>query len=577
MYKSGEPPKPSRRGDAEVQTQETTQVQPGKGQDFRHIMEDLRPIHVRKIDAALKRASERPTSPPGLTVCDPLGDHDGKLHDYLLTIEPALMEFARTHGDIDVSVICLDKSRQNPINNLGGRKGAGDSAMQTYWEMVDRAANLLRSMTDTELVSLDLIRVSPTSDEGITILAGRNLPSDISTRFSRALSMAKKELNLRGKEYNVVIDADNHPEAFNLDLDAFSRVLKHPEVVTSCKYTMSPPRQLGKDEREGFIMDEIRTEENHEIAFYPLLPDEFRVIGDGRAEVRSPFPTNLYREEAAIVWGGYFVEIKLEIPGNICTQLLRFTEDGKEGGIAWEGTRKGYSELFSGVGGMRILNTMFGKARANEVLTPIAEAMGEIESKYTSVIPLNGGYLQYWVDALPSGGSVEELVRTTVQRHMGEAGSLPFKPVVTVLDASEYKVPEARAAFILESMGKRECPPQLLDKTDFLLNFIENINPKVQHQIYQTLTMGPNHIRISDLARMQQLRRICSSRRTIRDTEDLVWKLRKDPVNHLGADDSKKKELEEWLFDFSWEHADRIFKALTQRIQREMIGRDSSS
>jgi len=54
-------------------------------------------------------------------------------------------------------------------------------------------------------------------------------------------------------------------------------------------------------------------------------------------------------------------------------------------------------------------------------------------------------------------------------------------------------------------------------------------------------------------------------RRTIRDTEDFVWILRRD--DGLPQDiQSRRGDLEKWLFEFSAEKAGQVFRVLAEEI-----------
>ncbi len=80
---------------------------------------------------------------------------------------------------------------------------------------------------------------------------------------------------------------------------------------------------------------------------------------------------------------------------------------------------------------------------------------------------------------------------------------------------------------------------------------------------------GRSPLRLSELDMIQSVKWICSMRRTIRDTEDLIWTLRND--DSLPADiKSKRGELEKQFWDFAWERQPKMFRLLTDFIQRAM-------
>jgi hypothetical protein len=568
MYREGRPPITKPEGEKGTPTPKNASFPPMP------LVEGMSPPReIRAIDAQIRRVSELPISPPGFTTCDPQGAPERRLHQYLLEIEPILLQMARTHGDVDISVISLDKSRQNPLNMLFGRKGAGDESMDAYWAMIDRAASILKAMCGN-IVKLDLIRVSPTSDEGIIIIAGRDLPKDIDVRFERAMASAKKELDLRERKYIHHIPGEG---SFNSDLDAVSRVLRHREMIVSSKFSVSAPRRVSPDEKEGFILDEIRQQENREIPFFERLPLTFRVNDHGLAEVKSPFSTNLVREEMDNVRGGCFIEVKFKATDAEAREVLKYIANGP----GWEGTRKGYSEAYSGNFGMRGFNTFIGKARTNSVLTPIAQAFGDLESqKDLTVLPVSGGYLQWFVEMAPNASNllmVDEMIRRRIHSQIKDDpgyGSFGFEPHIMMLDADGLPVSQVRSRFILDSLGKKFYPAEVLDRSDFLLSFLEIASSSVQRQTIESLaTDGGIHVKLSDIDKMQMVRRICSGRRTIRDTEDLIMVLRKDLGLHPEIA-AKRGDLEQWLFDFSWENGGRIFNQLARRIESELKSRE---
>ncbi|MFH0885158.1 MAG: hypothetical protein V1861_05610 [Candidatus Micrarchaeota archaeon] len=537
----------------------------------------------RKIDAALRKAASLQIDAVPVIVCDPQGAEEKKLHRYLVTIEPTIMEVGGSGFEMVVGLI--DKSRQNPINKLGGMDQAGEMAMRAYWSVADRSTSLMCAMEGFDLAKVDLIRVSPTSDEGIFIMGGRDVTAQLKRKFGEEASLrdvfrgawkiARKGLDLRAFTYTLDVPQGNGSvERFDLDLEAFSRVLRHPEMVVSSSVSLSEPRRVRSSEREGFIHDEIRNLENREIAFYDALPKSFRGNNGGRAEVASPFFTNLMKTEQNSKDSGSYVEIKLRAKPEDARELLRFVSDHPE----WKGTSKGYAAIFSGNFGMSAFNTFLGKARTNNILTFIAQAMGDISSEHKTVLPMNGGHLSYWVD-MPSNDLTVDLVRKAIMRRMrGELGDLDIglEPSIIIVDAQGMKLSDMRARFILNSMGKDLYPPQVLDMTDFVLNFIENVHPAYQQQIYEALAKkenGGKRVSMEDLDNMQMLRRICSSHRTIRDTEDIVWTMRRD--NELPEDTRPKKDdLETWLFEFSYERYEHIFRLLAETIRNQIRNRN---
>lgn len=511
--------------------------------------------------------------------CEPQGEQSKRLNSHLGNLEPRLRDLAIPEPDTNAIVGETDKGRQNAMNKLAGMAG-GDQIIQAYWDKLGLAVSAVSRANGCERIGVHLIRVAPRSDEGVLLIAGRRLGEHTKLEFEEALKLADRQIDLSRYTYTLDIPTKEGVRRFSLDLEAFSRVLKYgKDMVTSCNYVLSDPITIHPDGRAGFIQEEIKRIENGEVRFYGHLPVSFQGIGS-LAEVRSPFTTNLSDSGIVSLSSGAFVEIKLRMRGSDAEGLLPFTEDGwglplgMEGSI---GTRKGFAEIFSGEIGMRGLNTFIGKARANRVLSAITHAMADLAGTgLDSVIPITGGYLSYWVDMSASHQTAETIKETIAGRirsaeRNGIDLDLSFEPAVRIMDASGMDISDVRARFILGSLGKGLYPAGVLERTDFLINFIENVRPAVQMDIYQAMAEEGSPA-LHDLDNINLIKRVCSKRaggrRTIRDTEDLVWVLRND--DKLPAEiKSRKGDLERWLFDFSWEKAARMFLLLTERVQAE--------
>ncbi|MDD5339857.1 MAG: hypothetical protein PHV13_01265 [Candidatus ainarchaeum sp.] len=520
---------------------------------------------VAKRAHALFRKFGEAVEPAPFQVCSQHSESMQTLHNHLLSVEMQLAAVATTGNGYSLIVGMLDKSRQNAINHLGGFTGAGDAAMAAHWEVARKAVALLAFINGSEYG--ELIRANSSSDEAIFNLGGKHLGRHAETEFPIAWAYARDSVDLRKYEYSIEVPWNGDIEVFKLDLEAFSSVLRHREMVLTCDSSISQPRRI-TPESQGTIAEEIRKLEDKEVAFYRSLPPAFRGFGSV-AEANTPFDINLATLGINKRNSGSYVEIKLGVDGADAMKLLDFVQD--HGGI--KGTRKGFAEIFSGRFGMRGFNTFLGKARANSILTPMAWAMKDM-AKETSVLPLNGGYLQYWVD-LPPDAATRERVEKAVARRLRATKdtSVPFRPVVTLLDASQAALPEARARFILEALGKGGAyPAEILNRTDFILNFLENIDPKVQKMIYMKMARkekGATPILDSDLEHIEHIRQICAHRRTVRDTEDLVWTLRMDDTLPAGIK-AKKAEIEAWLFEFSWARFESTFRFLAERIREQI-------
>ena len=105
---------------------------------------------------------------------------------------------------------------------------------------------------------------------------------------------------------------------------------------------------------------------------------------------------------------------------------------------------------------------------------------------------------------------------------------------------------------------------------EFLPSLIENVHLIFQQRVYAGLSSDGGGMSSMDKKNIEALEWVCAHRRTIRDTEDLVWVLRKDE-ELPGRIASRRTDLEQWLFDFSSGMAGRMFSLLAQDIA--MLGR----
>jgi hypothetical protein len=484
------------------------------------------------------------------------------MRNQLLLVEAGLAALAYERNDkrnvYDFVVAMLDKYRLNAINSIGG-SSAGDMTMAAHLKVAENVAEFLARTIGAEYAGL--IRPNLFSDEAVLITAGRNLEMDTELVLNAAWMEARENVNLRDYKYDLTVPGRGDAEVFHLDLEAFSEVLRHPEMVRACEYSMSKPRHVRLD-LPGFIAEEIRELEDRKVAFFKDLPDKFKTAGS-RPEATTPFEANLATAGITRKNSGSCIEIKLGVDEADARKLLEFTRN--HDGI--KGTRKGFAEVFSRRIGMRGLNTFLGNTHANSILTAIALAMEEV-AKSTDVRPLDGGYLQYWV-GLPSDNNTRKLIEDAVARRIPRA----FKPLVTMLEASGMELTEAKERFILKALGKDTAHPAgILERTDFMLNVLENIDKEVLGGIYEkmkTRENGSTPIVESDLEHIKHVEEICLHRRTIRDTEDFIWTLRMDEMlpEQIKA---RKAELEAWLFEFSWARFESVSRFLAESI-RERI------
>ncbi len=528
-------------------------------------------------------AHEKGISPPDVVQCNPIGERERKLHYYIeRRLEPMFEEVAYEVPGFSFVVGCLDKSRQNPINKLGGMD-AGDQAIAVYLDIAARATQLVASRNGSEKISNHLLRVSPTSDEAIVVIGGNKLTRETEVEFRDSWFKAKAVTDLTKYVYKLEVPYNGSSRIFQLNLDAFSKVFTHPEIVTAATFMISKPVVVDPDSEGGFIQEEIRKLENKEARFYEFLPRNIKIEG-GRAEVATQFNESLTTMGIGTRTGGSYVEVKFAMTYEDAMAILPFTKN--DWGLAYglentSGTRKGLKELFSRLAGMTFFNTYMGKFRANEVLTAIVKAFEEIMARGVEVIPVAGGYMQYWVDLPPTKETARRIEAKLRERlhssRRGEAGyvSLGMEPVVTVIDATTVSREDLRSRSILDSLGLPQFHPRTLGNMDFVLNFFENVDEGVQEEIRGRLAAHNGGVPMSeeDLGRMRLMGIVCDEkkggRRTIRDSEEVLHTLVND--EQLPEEvRSRRDELKEWFPRFANEWKERIHMLLAKEIEKRM-------
>ncbi len=563
-------------------------------------------IEQRRVRVMLKQAKDR-TEMEGsdvpdteFKVCDPQADENVSVID--ATKKPKMETYMRNRVELELQAQAAlaelegetykiivgetDKSKQNPINHLGDPDGAGDAAMQLYLDIVQTAIKRVAGINGSRNIASYMVRVSDSSDEGVFAIGGITLPESPQVQFREALNMIYREVDLTDERYSYTVTIGERE--FKLNLEAFSRVLRHPNVVKACDFKVSDPIPIESDSRRGFATEAIRRLGNEEVWFRDELPECLKTNG-GEPEVNTPFKSNLVKQGETRTMHGMFVEIKLTLPEGAKMPLLALTEDVRDGKrLVKRGTRKGFAEIFSGNTGMRGLNTFVGKPVANGYMSAIAHAMGDLAEAGVKVVPISGSHLQYWLSA-PAGEETAEMVREAISRRINapEATedhkymSLELTPRVAWMDATQRDLDDVRARFILDSLEKQHYPVQMLARTDFLLNFIEYLNQAVQDDIFGQLALERNGrapIEVEDLDNIGMIRYMCSRRKFIRDTEGLIWTLREDYFDESDPQRGKlhakinanRDNLEDWVFKFAWERYDKLRLLLTERIEKEM-------
>ncbi len=503
----------------------------------------------RRFQQKAKRLYQRGVKVKEIVTCNPLskhGDESKKLPDLLAEdVEPQLRDAAvAEYGNYKCAVGKTDKSGMNALNHLLTREG-GDQAMDVYWDELALATALTATAIGSDGVGLPLIRVNPISDEGIVEISGKDLTTDIRYQFARSWEIARNSMDLTKRIYPVQLPG-GHGEVVHLDLEAASRVLRNPGMMTAARFTLSDPFIVP---RQGPFLQEALRRLANTASLIPGLR--------GLAEVDTPFESNLFADGVVSKLRGSFVEIKFDISpvADIFRGLIPDIRVGNR--LVKKGTRKGWAEVNSGRGGMRILNTMYGEAGANELMTPIPQALYELARAGVSVSPVSGNYMQYYVDLPP------EIAKKSVLAALSNKGTL-YMPSVETMDARGMPIEDVRARFILKSMGMEDRPAEDLKRMDFLVNFLEHVRPNFQEQIFEEMGLSE-----AQMERINLLKKTCSKRRTIRDMEDLYWTLRNDrelPEDVLQRAD----ELRRFAIEFSVENYEAMFLKLTGVIFNEM-------
>jgi hypothetical protein len=551
-------------------------------------VDSLRPKEERVALVQMREARARRINVPPLFTCDPTGKDDSvKLENHLrANVEPELRDqaaVAEVEGQkMRFLTAISDKSSLTGITLLGGEE-CGNQSLGRFNIATAQAMGDVEAANGGERCGLFLNRLGTRSDEGAQIIGSASLGPNADVQFKIALELEMSEMaqkGLSGVKYTANVQTPHGIETMELTLKAFSRMLAHPEIVVAGNFKIAKPAPVREDAKPGFILEEIRKLENDEVVFYPRLPRVYNGNG-GLPEVKTPFKGSLKANGKKSMSGGTFIEIKLAMTDEQAAAFLPFTSDKRdaEGRLIETGTRKGYSEIFSRRAGMRFGNTFWGKARSNSILTPITLGMEDILKTGVDVVPVAGGYLQYWIDA-SDGASTAEMVANAIRARVNarvptdDIGyiDLRLEPSVLTLDATGMNLDDVRAKFILKSLGKDMYPVAALSRADFLVNFLWLVSDPIQQQVFAGLAMSENGrlpVRLSDLDMIQSVKRICSIRRTIRDTEDLIWTLRNDDA--LPAEiKSKKGELERQFWDFAWERQPKMFALLAGFIKGAM-------
>jgi hypothetical protein len=469
--------------------------------------------------------------PVKLQVCDPQGEAHEKIKHHFTMLEPLIKEKAGPNG-CGMMIFLVDKAKQTAINNLFGRSPVGDEAINIYWEIICEAAALIAMACSGKKVSVNVYRVAGNSDEAVVVVTGERLTKPDRNALKRAWGIARSSHDLKRRRFNL----DGKPR---VNLEQMSETMIHPEAIVAAHILASDPIRITSKTEDGFVLDAVRRVEDDEISgFISLVPDGFRQI-QGVAEVSSPLGSDLTRQHVQKKDSGFYVEIKMETEMRNCQGLFD---------IIREYTRKGLAEAHFGRFGMRGMNTIAGKARANKFLSAVVEAMFDFGKETESMVcPVSSGYLTYWVD-LPRTSENIRKIEEAIQKRLGAHGISQFRPNLVTTSASGLQVDDVRARMILDSIDRQSDAVSVLDRTDFLVSFVANIDHPARLRILQEIGIPP-----LDRRNFEIMEAVCG--REVRSTEDMVAKIRWDDriIEQVATD---RRGYEEWMFDFAREKAE---------------------
>ena len=515
---------------------------------------------------------------------------------------------AAANQNVYMIVGITDKGRQNPINYLGGKEEAGNAALSAYWDMLRIALALTRKTFEekyggeVEVYDAPMMRVSERSDEGNVVFLvaakdndkARTVAYEIQAEFATRLNQVKEYMVgthrpameegrfPRLDDYQFVVPHDMGNGLIKIgtkpysDLEKFSKLLEYQEMVVSLTYRLGRPVRVTGNEKPDFVLDLIRRIEEEEVEFRDLLPSGLKVRG-GRANIDSPFSESLVAlgvEEP--IQNGFYVEVKLSPSADDNMEAATFIRDGW-GGERTLGTRKGYAEIIGfnrsesvPEWGMRGLNTFIGKSGANGALSAVAQAIWKIKEECAadgcdlSIVPVDG-HLRYHIEGnIDKLEFVDRVIRKIEETLRNQIGGT-FSAIIRTLESAETAVGDVARKFELSAMGKTEYGVGILQKTNFLVNFIEVVRKNrvdLQGEVVSSVVGGDEQI--TCLEKICQMRAIFSQHRTIRDTADLVAILRNSPMIVLTREE--RDELENWFFEFANNHADALKEELNKRL-----------
>jgi len=430
--------------------------------------------------------------------------------------------------DEQVVMITLDKSRQNMINYLLGRGLGGDAALKAAMECIKKATY---ETFNNNLVNGErpyILRYSEFSDEFTIILKARGITDEKIRMFSKNLRKAV-ESDFSSYEWS----EPNGSGLLRTNLERASEIYKHPEIVATSTVSGIKAWKAGDIRSEDFLKSGLEETERAKLHYLGLLPSVYReVMPEG--EMTSPFRMRL---NGGVLPMGTVVEVKLmrnvspeqyEQEARLLMKYIvrDFTD---ENGHVYRGTKKGLYEILANDMGRRLFN-LVGNSRCNKIfISPVLEGAFEFgQMNDLLVVPSDD------LNFLFIGAQLNDDLRVELARHISPKLSHGFRPRIKAIPTDGLTLNQLRPEFELMDIGMRgSVTHKALDDANFLINAIENIDPKVRAELF-------NGLGVYNIRNLVEVHGMFERIRTIRNVQDYTF-----VANTIG-----REELVSWLWNF---------------------------
>lgn len=458
-----------------------------------------------------------------------------KVHSYeryTRELESVLFRRAQAEHNLGCVVTTGDKASLNNINKTGDFQGAGDASVKLVQDILQES--MLRAYEEI-CGNPYLIRKNGGSDETVQLSAGdyNRLLEVVVGRpdiFSKIVEKVRRDYakKLSVYEYKarkLRLDVLPEPvvEEVPLDLERYSRALKDPMLITLAH--IGSPRVLRiADQEPGFIERTVADIDAQElIRIQSLLPPSFRPQLGSVPEFPGPFDQLM----------GFAPEksCAIEIKFRHTDEYNRFAPL-RVMGLA----KKGIAEVMSGDVGLRYINTFYGKHVADHILSSVAHAMSRINNELRRVRKTESNliYVVENSDSTEIQEKATELINNMIRENgLGRVGLVPSLTGINV--GEDVHVNDLRASLAIKKMGM-VASPEVLTYTDLLIAAVKIMEPAV---IDEAIERSDKESIESGRIVLQIIRNQMEKEEGIRDTEDLVWKMR-------SYDEDPRKEKSVW-------------------------------